>query len=80
MPDKKLKNTNICYPKQETWFICWGDKRDKIKAYGSINTDQCMETYWNEVDYYLDEAEWLKILLQNGINPDPDNGVDALSN
>ncbi len=43
-----LRNTNICYPKQETWFICWDDKRGKIKAYGSINTNQCMDTYCHE--------------------------------
>ena len=68
-----LKNTNICYPKQETWFICWGDKRDKIKAYGSINTDQCMDSYWVEVDYYLDEEKWLEVLIENGINPNENN-------
>jgi len=65
-----LRNTNICYPKLETWFICWSDKRDKIKAYGSINTYQCMETYWNEVDYYLNQSEWLEVLIENGINPE----------
>jgi hypothetical protein len=69
---ENLRNTNICYPKQETWFICWDDKRGKIKAYGSINTNQCMDTYWNEVDYYLDEAEWLEILIENGIKPNED--------
>jgi len=68
-----LRNTNICYPKQETWFICWGDKRDKIKAYGSINTDQCMDSYWVEVDYYLDEEKWLEVLIENGINPNENN-------
>jgi len=65
-----LKITELCYPKQETWFICWEDTRTEIKAYGSINTNQCLETPWLEVDYYTDEAEWLKILIENGINPD----------
>ena len=68
-----LKSTNICYPTKETWFICWSDKRDKIKAYGSINTDQCMDSYWVEVDYYLDEEEWLEVLIENGINPNENN-------
>ena len=31
-----------------------------------------MDTYWNEVDYYLDEAKWLEILIENGINPNED--------
>lgn len=70
MSNENLRNTNICYPTEETWFICWSDKRDKIKAYGSINTYQCMQTYWNEVDYYLNQSEWLKVLIKNGINPE----------
>jgi hypothetical protein len=31
-----------------------------------------MDTYWNEVDYYLDETEWLEVLIENGINPNED--------
>lgn len=73
MAQGDLRNTNICYPAQETWFICWDDTRENIKAYGSINADQCMDTYWTEVDYYLDEAEWLKILAENGIDPFPED-------
>ena len=29
-----------------------------------------METYWNEVDYYLNQSEWLEVLIENGINPE----------
>lgn len=65
-----LKITELCYPKQKTWFICWEDTRSEIKAYGFIDKNQCLETPWSEVDYYTDEAEWLKILIENGINPD----------
>jgi hypothetical protein len=69
---KNLQNTNICYPEQETWFICWDDTRENIMAYGSIIPTQCMETPWTQVDYYDDEAEWAVILLENGIDPFPE--------
>lgn len=63
----KLKITELCYPKEETWFICWSKK--DIKAYGSIDTNQCFETPWDVVDYYTDEVEWAEILIENGIDP-----------
>jgi hypothetical protein len=39
-------------------------------AYGSILPTQCMETKWDKVDYYNSEAEWVAVLLENGINPE----------
>jgi hypothetical protein len=69
---KNLQNTNICHPEQETWFICWDDTRENIMAYGSIIPTQCMDTPWTQVDYYDDEAEWAAILLENGIDPFPE--------
>ena len=68
----ELKNTKICYPAVETWFIAWDDSRDNVMAYGSILPTQCMETPWTQVDYYDDEAEWAAILLENGIDPFPE--------
>ena len=68
----KLKNTKICHPVNETWFICWNNERTSITAYGSILPTQCMETPWNEVDYYDNEASWLEVLIENGINPEPE--------
>ena len=65
----ELKNTKICYPTNEVWFICWDDNRTNITAYGSILPTQCMDSPWNQVDYYDNEASWLKVLLDNGITP-----------
>jgi hypothetical protein len=65
----ELKNTSICYPPNETWFICWDNTRAEIKAFGSILTDQCLETPWVEIDYYNNEEQWIEILVKNGINP-----------
>tara|TARA_R110000765_G_scaffold326695_1_gene417947 strand:+ start:324 stop:530 length:207 start_codon:yes stop_codon:yes gene_type:complete len=61
--------TELCYPSVDTWFICWDENRTEIKSYGGILTNQCMDSYWEEVDFYTDEAVWLAILLENGIDP-----------
>jgi hypothetical protein len=66
---ENLRNTEICYPEVTTYFIAWSDNRSEIKSYGIIETFQCMDTIWNEVDFYIDEFEWVSILMQNGINP-----------
>ena len=66
---KKLKNTIVCYPVPETWFICWDNDRTQIKAYGSILPTQCMETKFVQIDYYDKELDWAEVLLKNGINP-----------
>ncbi len=66
---KELRNTKLCYPSQETWFICWDGNRTQIKAYGSILPSQCMETQFVQIDYYDNEQDWAKVLLDNDINP-----------
>lgn len=68
---RNLINTKICDPENEIWFICWNDTRENVMAYGSILPTQCMETPWEQVDYYDNEAEWIDVLLDNGINPLP---------
>lgn len=59
----------LVQPEQLTYFICWDDSRSEIKAYSTIDTTQCFETYWNVVDYYTDEAQWVSILVNNGKDP-----------
>jgi len=66
----EITEDTLCYPAVTTWFICWDNARTEIKSYGEIDTDQCMDTAWTEVDMYTDEAAWLAILLENGINPE----------
>ena len=62
-------STLICNPKNDTWFICWNNTRSEIQSYSLVSPSTCMETFWNEVDYYSDEASWLAVLLKNGIDP-----------
>ena len=70
---KELKNTSVCYPTNEIWFICWDNTRSEIKAYGSILPTQCLVTPWVEIDYYDNEEQWAEILIENGINPFEEN-------
>lgn len=65
-----LKSTKLNYPSVETWFIGWDNDREEIKTYDSVLPTQCMISPWDEMDYYTKEAEWLEVLLENGINPD----------
>ena len=42
-------------------------------SHGSVETDQWMETGQPIMDNYLDESEWLVVLLERGINPNEEN-------
>jgi hypothetical protein len=64
-----VKTSKLNYPAVDTWFIGWDNNRTEIKAYSMVATTQCMISPWNEMDYYTNEAEWLEVLLENGINP-----------
>ena len=63
--------TSFCYPPQTTWYIAF-ETEDRVypKSYNYIETDQCLRTPWDYVDYYTDEAEWLVVLAQYGIEPE----------
>jgi len=58
----EINTTKLEYPKNQTWFICWSNDRAEVRAYGSIETNQTLETRWIEVDYYTNEVDWLGIL------------------
>jgi hypothetical protein len=60
----------INYPQQTTYFICREDDTFTITAYGVVETNQCMITGQPIMDQYLDEAEWVQILIDAGIDPE----------
>lgn len=66
---ENLKETRLNYPDVQTWFIGWNNERTKIETYDSVYPTQTMVSPWDEMDYYTNEAEWLEVLLDNGINP-----------
>ena len=60
---------SIVNPEQTTYFICKEDNTFTITAYGSVEPNQVMKTGQPIMDEYLDESEWLAILLAAGIDP-----------
>ena len=60
----------IQYPEQTTYFICREDDTFTITAYGIVETNQCMITGQPIMDEYLDEATWVQILIDAGIDPE----------
>ena len=61
-------STEICYPTEETWFICFATPAKLVvKAYASFNTDECMETPWETIEQYLSQQEWEDRLEEYGI-------------
>jgi len=66
---------SIINPEQTTYFICREDETFTITAYGSVETTQTMNTGQPIMDEYLDEAEWLAVLLEAGIDPYPEEEI-----
>jgi hypothetical protein len=58
----------IQYPEQKTYFICREDDAFTI---------QCMITGQPIMDQYLDEAEWVEILINTGKTPEDIVGSGA---
>ena len=59
----------IQYPEQTTYFICREDDAYTVTAYGIVDTSQCMITGQPIMDQYLDEAEWVQVLIDAGTDP-----------
>ena len=64
-------NNMINNPAQTTYFICRNNKSE-VMAYGSVEPTQSMSTGQPIMEQYLDEQEWLDVLLEAGINPQQD--------
>ena len=58
----------ICYPTEETWFICFAtDLKLDVKAYASFNTDECLDTPWETIELYTSQQNWEDRLAEYGI-------------
>ena len=71
----------INYPEVTTWFICWSNDREFLKAYGVVLPSQTMITKWDVLDVYLVEKTWIKVLEENGIqqeNKEENNLLDLI--
>jgi len=62
---------SIKYPTQTKWFINYTDK-NVIVSYGEVTPEQEMETGQPIMNVYDNEEEWLEVLIENGIDPYPE--------
>ena len=71
-----MATQKIEYPSQTTYFICYEATNTTVTAYGIVEPTQVMETSQPILDSFLDESEWLTILLAHGIDPFPPPPTD----
>lgn len=62
-----MSNIIITKPLVKTFFIAWGNDRNKLKAHGVCNINQTVMSPWTEVDLYTNEKEWNQVLTENNI-------------
>ncbi len=63
---------SIIFPNPPLYWITWEDNTEKVVgSYGYIPTESRLDTI-NHLTSYIDEAVWKSVLLQHGIDPDPD--------
>ena len=71
---------SIKFPTQTKWFITYTDK-DVIVSYGEVTPEQEMETGQPIMNVYDNEEEWLEVLIENGIDPYPEEiSMNSYSN
>ena len=63
---------NIRFPVPPVWWITWTDDTETaVLGYGFVNSSEVLSTI-QHITTYLDEAVWKSVLLQHGIDPDPE--------
>ena len=63
---------SIAFPNPPLYWITWEDDTEKtVIGYGFVGTKQRLDTI-HHLTSYVDEAVWKSVLLQHGIDPDPE--------
>ena len=63
---------SIVFPNPPLYWITWEDKTETtVNNYGYVSTESRLDTV-HYVTSYVDEAVWKSVLLQHGIDPDPE--------
>lgn len=63
----------IYFPTPPLYWIAWTDETaSDVKGYGFTSSDEQTTSYKFPMTTYLDESVWKSVLLQHGIDPDPD--------
>ena len=67
-------------PEQKTWYICWNDDRTKIVLFNYLSTKQVVTSPYKNIDPYVDENEWKKVLTDYGYSESEINKEDEFKN
>ena len=63
---------NIRFPVPPVWWITWTDDTETtVLGYGYVNSSEVLSTI-QHITTYLDEAVWKSVLLEHGVDPDPE--------
>lgn len=63
---------SIAFPNPPLYWIIWEDNTESVvKGYGFTSTEQRLDTI-HHFTSYVDEVVWKSVLLQHGIDPDPE--------
>ncbi len=67
---------NIRFPVPPVWWITWSDDTETtVSGYGHVASSQVLSTI-HHITTYLDEVVWKSVLLEHGIDPDPEEEED----
>ena len=63
---------SIIFPNPSLYWITWEDDTETtVQGYGLVTTEERLDTI-HHLTSYVDEVVWKSVLLQHGIDPDPD--------
>ena len=63
---------SIIFPNPSLYWITWEDNTETtVQGYGLVTTEERLDTI-QHLTSYVDEVVWKSVLLQHGIDPDPD--------
>tara|TARA_R100001463_G_scaffold105004_2_gene159535 strand:- start:3079 stop:3324 length:246 start_codon:yes stop_codon:yes gene_type:complete len=65
----------IEYPNTTKWFVCLTEESNII-SYGEVMPNEIMITGQPIMDVYENEEDWAIYLIDNGINPYPEEEVE----
>lgn len=67
---------SIAFPNPPLYWITWEDDTETtVQGYGLVTTEERLDTIYH-ITSYVDEVVWKSVLLQHGIDPDPEEEED----
>ena len=63
---------SIIFPNPSLYWITWEDNTETtVQGYGLVTTQERLDTI-HHLTSYVDEVVWKSVLIQHGIDPDPE--------